>query len=97
MAICKAMLETGIRADFIVIDGKEGGTGASPLEFADHVGTPLREGLLFAHNTLVGCGLRETIRLGASAGDAMLEQLCLDPNAAVSSRARRRLEELEGG
>ncbi|MBV8747910.1 MAG: FMN-binding glutamate synthase family protein [Xanthobacteraceae bacterium] len=66
MAICKAMLETGIRADFIVIDGKEGGTGASPLEFADHVGTPLREGLLFAHNTLVGCGLRDTIRLGAS-------------------------------
>jgi glutamate synthase domain-containing protein 2 len=66
MAICKAMLETGIRADFIVVDGKEGGTGASPLEFADHVGTPLREGLLFAHNTLVGCGLRDTIRLGAS-------------------------------
>jgi glutamate synthase domain-containing protein 2 len=66
MAICKAMLETGIRADFIVIDGKEGGTGASPLEFADHVGTPLREGLLFAHNTLVGCGLRDTVRLGAS-------------------------------
>jgi glutamate synthase domain-containing protein 2 len=66
MAICKAMLETGIRADFIVIDGKEGGTGASPLEFADHVGTPLREGLLFAHNTLVGSGLRDTIRLGAS-------------------------------
>jgi glutamate synthase domain-containing protein 2 len=66
MAICKAMLETGIRADFVVIDGKEGGTGASPLEFADHVGTPLREGLLFAHNTLVGCGLRDTVRLGAS-------------------------------
>jgi glutamate synthase domain-containing protein 2 len=66
MAICKAMLETGIRADFVVIDGKEGGTGASPLEFADHVGTPLREGLLLAHNTLVGAGLRETIRIGAS-------------------------------
>jgi glutamate synthase domain-containing protein 2 len=66
MAICKAMLETGIRADFIVIDGKEGGTGASPLEFADHVGTPLREGLIFAHNTLTGAGLRDTVRLGAS-------------------------------
>ena len=64
--ICKAMLETGIRADFIVIDGKEGGTGASPLEFADHIGTPLREGLIFAHNTLVGAGLRDTVRLGAS-------------------------------
>src|SRR5262245_19829476 len=66
MAICKAMLETGIRADFVVIDGKEGGTGASPLEFADHIGTRLREGLLLAHNTLVGAGLRDTVRIGAS-------------------------------
>jgi glutamate synthase domain-containing protein 2 len=66
MAICKAMLETGIRADFVVVDGKEGGTGASPLEFADHIGTPLREGLVFAHNTLIGAGLRDTVRLGAS-------------------------------
>ncbi len=56
MAICKAMLETGIRPDFIVIDGSEGGTGAAPLEFVDHVGTPLREGLVLAHNCLVGAG-----------------------------------------
>ena len=66
MAICKAMLETGIRPDFIVIDGSEGGTGAAPLEFVDHVGTPLREGLVLAHNCLVGAGLRSSIRLGAS-------------------------------
>jgi glutamate synthase domain-containing protein 2 len=66
MAICKAMVETGIRADFVVIDGKEGGTGAAPLEFVDHVGTPLREGLIFAHNCLVGAGLRDTIRIGAA-------------------------------
>jgi glutamate synthase domain-containing protein 2 len=66
MAIVKAMLETGIYADFVVIDGSEGGTGAAPLEFVDHVGTPLREGLLFAHNCLVGAGLRDKIRLGAS-------------------------------
>jgi glutamate synthase domain-containing protein 2 len=66
MAICKAMLETGIRPDFIVIDGSEGGTGAAPLEFVDHVGTPLREGLLLAHSCLVGTGLRQSIRLGAS-------------------------------
>jgi glutamate synthase domain-containing protein 2 len=65
-AICKAMLETGIVADFIVIDGSEGGTGAAPLEFVDHVGTPLREGLVFAHNCLVGSGLRDRIRLGCS-------------------------------
>ena len=66
MGICKAMLETGIKPDFIVIDGTEGGTGAAPLEFVDHIGTPMREGLVFAHNCLVGTGLRDTIRLGVA-------------------------------
>jgi len=66
LSICKAMIETGITPDFIVIDGAEGGTGAAPLEFMDHVGMPMREGLSFAHNALVGCGLRDRIRLGAS-------------------------------
>jgi glutamate synthase domain-containing protein 2 len=64
--VCKAMLETGILLDFVVIDGKEGGTGAAPEEFSDNVGTPLREGLAFARNALVGCGLREQVRLAAS-------------------------------
>ena len=66
LAICKAMLETGIAPDFVVVDGAEGGTGAAPLEFLDHVGMPLREGLLFVHNALVGTGLRDRIRIGAS-------------------------------
>jgi glutamate synthase domain-containing protein 2 len=65
-AICKAMLETGIYPDFIVVDGKEGGTGAAPLEFADHIGKPLREGLSFVHNMLVGIGVRDRIKIGAS-------------------------------
>jgi len=65
-AIAKAMLATGITPDFIVVDGAEGGTGAAPIEFVNHVGTPLREGLRLVHNTLVGIGLREQIRLGAS-------------------------------
>ncbi len=65
-AITKAMLATGITPDFIVIDGAEGGTGAAPAEFVDHVGMPLQEGLLLVHNTLVGLNLRERIRLGAS-------------------------------
>ncbi len=64
--MAKAMLETGIAPDFIVVDGGEGGTGAAPLEFSDHVGAPLREGLMLVHNTLVGMGLRERIRIGAS-------------------------------
>jgi len=60
------MLATGIYPDFIVIDGNEGGTGAAPLEFADHVGTPLREGLNFVHNALIGINVRDRIKLGAS-------------------------------
>ncbi len=66
MAICKAMVETGITPDFIVIDGAEGGTGAAPIEFSNHLGTPLRQGLAFAHNVLVGTNLRERIKIGAS-------------------------------
>ena len=66
LAICKAMLETNIYPDFIVVDGKEGGTGAAPLEFADHLGLPLREGLNFVHNALVGINARDRIRVGAS-------------------------------
>ncbi|MCY1126835.1 FMN-binding glutamate synthase family protein [Frigidibacter sp. RF13] len=66
MCMVKAMLETGITPDFIVVDGKEGGTGAAPLEFANHMGMPLVEGLTFTHNTLRGAGLRDRIRIGAS-------------------------------
>ena len=64
--IAKAMQETGLLPDFIVVDGAEGGTGAAPLEFVDHVGAPLQEGLLLVHNTLTGLGLRDRIRIGAS-------------------------------
>jgi glutamate synthase domain-containing protein 2 len=65
-ALVKAMQDTGITPDFIVVDGAEGGTGAAPLEFSDHVGTPLQEGLRLVHNTLIGVGLRDRIALGAS-------------------------------
>ncbi|OVZ65825.1 FMN-binding glutamate synthase family protein [Pigmentiphaga sp. NML030171] len=65
-AIVKAMLQTGITPDFIVVDGAEGGTGAAPVEFTDHVGVPLQDGLLLVHNTLVGVNLRDRIRIGAS-------------------------------
>lgn len=66
MCIVKAMLETGIVPDFIVVDGKEGGTGSAPLEFANRVGMPMREGLHFVHNTLRGAGLRDQVRIGAA-------------------------------
>ena len=66
LAICKAMLETGIYPDFIVVDGKEGGTGAAPPEFLDHIGKPMRQGLYFVHNALVGIGARDRIKIGAA-------------------------------
>lgn len=66
MAIGKAMLETGITPDFIVVDGGEGGTGAAPVELSDSVGMPLREGLVLMRNMLVGTGLKDRVKLGAS-------------------------------
>jgi glutamate synthase domain-containing protein 2 len=66
LGICKAMVEEDLTPDFIIVDGGEGGTGAAPLEYEDHVGTPLTEGLLTVHNALVGVGLRDRVRIGAS-------------------------------
>jgi len=69
--IAKAMQESAatrpdLLPDFIVVDGAEGGTGAAPAEFVDHVGVPMHEGLLLVHNTLVGLNLRERIKIGAA-------------------------------
>ena len=65
-AICKAMVKTGITPDFIVVDGKEGGTGAAPAEFLDRIGTPMREALVLVNNTLVGLNLRDRIKVGVA-------------------------------
>jgi glutamate synthase domain-containing protein 2 len=75
-AIAKAMQEQaaleqagqGVRLlpDFIVVDGAEGGTGAAPAEFMDHIGVPMHEALMLVHNTLVGLDLRDRIRIGAA-------------------------------
>ncbi|MBB5049027.1 glutamate synthase domain-containing protein 2 [Rhodopseudomonas rhenobacensis] len=66
LAICKAMLQSGIYPDFIVLDGTEGGTGAAPLEFMDHLGMPMREGVNFVHNALIGINARDRIKIGAA-------------------------------
>lgn len=66
LAICKAMVKTGITPDFIAVDGGEGGTGAAPLEFSNHIGCPLTEALIFVHNSLVGYDLRKRVKVMAS-------------------------------
>ncbi|MCX3060469.1 FMN-binding glutamate synthase family protein [Streptomyces sp. GXMU-J5] len=66
LAVCKAMRAQGVTPDFVIVDGSEGGTGAGPLEFADHLGRPLTEGLITVHNALTGTGLRDRVKIGAS-------------------------------
>ncbi len=91
MAICKAMLETEIRPDFITVDGGEGGTGAAPVEFSNSVGAPLFDGLPFVHDMLVGIGIREEVRVLASGrvvtGFHMAARLALGADAINSARA----------
>lgn len=66
LAICKAMLQTGITPDFITVDGAEGGTGASPVEFSNRLGMVCLEAVYFVHNALIGTGLRDKIKIIAS-------------------------------
>ena len=67
IAIVKAMVDSGIMLDFITVDGAEGGTGAAPVEFSDHIGSPLRDALVFVDNCLRGAGLRDRVKIAASA------------------------------
>ena len=65
-AIVKAMVETGTLADFVTVDGSEGGTGAAPVEFTDHLGCPLRDAIIYVDNTLKGAGVRQHVKIAAS-------------------------------
>ncbi|MDY6054862.1 FMN-binding glutamate synthase family protein [Micrococcus sp.] len=91
LAMCKAMWEERTAPDYIIVDGSEGGTGAAPLEYSDHVGTPLTEGLMIVHNALVGSGLRHMIKLGAAGkvatGSDIVKRLVQGADFTMSARA----------
>ena len=91
LAICKAMIESGIRPDFISVDGGEGGTGAAPLEFSNSVGTPAKEGLAFVYNALVGFNLKKEITLIAAgkivSGFDIFKAISLGADVCYSARA----------
>ncbi len=91
LAICKAIVQTGIKPDFISVDGGEGGTGAAPLEFSNSVGMPLREGLAFAYDALVGFDLKKDITLIAAGkvvtGFDMFRAMALGADICYSARA----------
>jgi len=90
LAICKAMLETGIYADFITVDGGEGGTGAAPPEFSNSVGMPLREGVAFVYDVLTGFGLKKHIKIIASgkvaSGFDLVKNIALGADLCNSAR-----------
>jgi glutamate synthase domain-containing protein 2 len=90
MAICKAMVETGLRPDFITVDGAEGGTGAAPIEFTNSVGMPLSDGLHFLHNALRGAGVRDDVKIIAAGkittGFHLLMWLALGADLCNSAR-----------
>lgn len=90
-AICKAMIKTGIYADFISVDGMEGGTGAAPAEFVNHMGMPIHDAIVFVHNALVGSGLREHVRIIAAGKNAsgfdMIKKIALGADMVNSARA----------
>ncbi len=91
LAFCKAMLETGIRPDFIAVDGGEGGTGAAPLEFSNHLGSPGIESLIFVHNSLVGFNLRDEIKLissgKVSTSFGVIKRIALGADIVYSARS----------
>jgi len=90
-ALAEAMERTGVKSDFIAIDGGEGGTGAAPPELSDSTGMPMRAGLSLMHDTLVGSALREDIRLIAAGkiatGFDMVRALSLGADLCYSARA----------
>ncbi|MDI9898380.1 FMN-binding glutamate synthase family protein [Rhodococcus sp. IEGM 1409] len=91
LSICKAMIERGITPDFIIVDGSEGGTGAGPVEFEDHMGMPLTEGLMLVHNALVGTGLRPLVKVGASgkvaSGSDIVKRIIQGADFTMAARA----------
>lgn len=91
LSICKAIIKTGIAPDYFSVDGGEGGTGAAPLEFSNHMGTPGIEGLIFVHNSLVGFGLRDKIRVLTSGkvttGFGLIKRLALGADGISAARA----------
>jgi glutamate synthase domain-containing protein 2 len=91
LAVCRAMIETGLRPDFITVDGGEGGTGAAPFEFSNRLGCPLVEGLTFVHNALIGVGLRDEIKIIASgkvaSGFGLARMLALGADLCYAARS----------
>ena len=90
LSICKAMVETQTYLDFITVDGGEGGTGAAPQEYSDHVGMPLRDAVAFVYDALNGYGIKDQIKIICSGkvitGFDIIRNLSLGADLCNSAR-----------
>jgi len=59
--LTERMARTGGGPDFVTVDGGEGGTGAAPLSFADHVALPFKLGFARVYGEFARAGLAEDV------------------------------------
>lgn len=89
--ICDKMIETGIKPDFITVDGAEGGTGAAPIDFSNYIGMPWEKALIFVVDVLNGYDLKKDIRIITATkiftAFDIFKALCLGADICNSARA----------
>jgi glutamate synthase domain-containing protein 2 len=59
--LVQLMADSNRGVDFVAIDGGEGGTGAGPLTFADHVALPYKLGFTRVYRLFAEAGLHERV------------------------------------
>lgn len=88
--VCEKMVETGIKPDFITVDGAEGGTGAAPINFSNYVGMPWEEAIIFVTDCLRGYDLKKDIKIITATKIFMafdiFKALCLGADACNTAR-----------
>jgi len=88
--ICDEMIKTGIKPDFITVDGAEGGTGAAPIDFSNYVGMPWEQALIFVVDTLNKYDLKQEIKVITATkiftAFDIFKALCLGADVCNSAR-----------
>jgi glutamate synthase domain-containing protein 2 len=59
--LASRMAATGGGPDYVAVDGAEGGTGAAPLTFSDHVALPFKIGFSRVFQTFSEAGLQDDV------------------------------------
>lgn len=83
-------LSENIFPDFITVDASEGGTGAAPLDYSNHIGMRGDDALKYVHNTLIKKGIRDQIKViyagKVVSGFGMFKAFCYGADLCNSAR-----------